>query len=69
LIDLVSDKEVKVAVKVIKKKKAIGPDGMLVEAWKMLDVSIGWLKDLFNQVLIKKEERWLNTIENDMRPM
>jgi len=42
LIGLVSKEERKAAVKVIKKKKAVGPDGKPVEVWKILGiVSIG----------------------------
>jgi hypothetical protein len=51
---LVSEVEVNVAKKAIKKKKAVEPDGVLIEVWKILGyVSITWLKDLFNKVLIK----------------
>jgi len=35
----------------MKKKKAVGPDGVPVKVWKILgDASIRWLKDLFNNV-------------------
>jgi len=40
----------------MKKKKAVRPDEMSVEVWKMLGiVSIWWLKDLFNKVLIREK--------------
>jgi hypothetical protein len=42
-------------------KKAIGADGMPVEVWKMSEVvSIVWLKDLFNKVIIEEKmpEDW-----------
>jgi len=61
LIGLVSEEEVKDAVMAMKKKKAVGPNEVPVEVWKILgDVSIGWLKDLFNKVLIegKMPEGW-----------
>ncbi|KAL4104538.1 hypothetical protein QTP88_019833 [Uroleucon formosanum] len=61
LIGLVVAEEVKIAAKAMKKKKAVGPDGMPVEVWKILgNVSIRWLKDLFNKMLIegKMPEVW-----------
>jgi len=61
LIGLVGEEEVRDAVKAMKKKKAVGPDGVPVEVWKMLgDVSIGWLKNLLNKILIegKMPEDW-----------
>jgi len=43
---------VKAVAKTMKKKKVVGPDGVPVEVWTILgDVSIKWLKDLFNKVL------------------
>ena len=56
LIDLVGEEEVKIAVKAMKKKKAVGPDGVPVEVCKILgNVCIRWLKDLFNKVLIEEK--------------
>lgn len=37
----------------MKKKKAIKPDAVTVEIWKMLgDVNTDWLKDPFNKVFV-----------------
>ena len=61
LIGLVGEEEVRDAVRAMKKIKTVGPDGVPVEVRKMLgDVSIGWLKNLFNKVLIegKMPEDW-----------
>jgi len=53
LIGLVSEK-VKVVMKRINKKKVVRSEGVPVEAWNILvGVSIVWLKDLFNKVLIE----------------
>jgi len=47
LISLVSEEEVKSAVRAMKKKNVVGPDGMPVEVWKILGiVSIVWLKEI-----------------------
>jgi len=49
------------AVEAMKKKKAVGPDGVPVEVCKILgDVSVGWLKDLFNKVMVERKmpEDW-----------
>jgi len=38
----------------MKKKKAVGLDEVPADVWKILgDVSIGWLKDFFNKVLVE----------------
>jgi hypothetical protein len=61
LIGLVSEEEMKIAMKKIKKKKVVGPNRVPVEVWKILgNVSIGWLKYIFNKVLIKEKmsENW-----------
>jgi len=61
LIGAVSEEEVKAAVTAKKKKKAVLPNGVPVKVWTILrDVIIGWLKDLFNKVLIegKIPEDW-----------
>ncbi|KAL4149333.1 hypothetical protein QTP88_003299 [Uroleucon formosanum] len=45
----------------MKKKKAVGPDGVPAEVWKILEnVSIRWLKGLFKKVLMegKMPEVW-----------
>jgi len=53
LVGLVGE-EVKAAVRAMKKKKVVGPDGVSSEMWKILgDVSIGRLKDLFNKLLLE----------------
>jgi len=46
---------VKYAVMAMKKKKVVGPNEVVpVKVWKILgDVSNGWLKDVFNMLLIK----------------
>jgi len=38
----------------MKKKKVVGPDEVSVEVWKILgNISIRWLKDIFNKLLIE----------------
>jgi len=62
LIGLVSEEKKKAAMRAMKKKKAVGPDEVPAEVWKILgDASIGWLKDLFNKVLVdgKMPGDWL----------
>jgi len=44
MIGLVSDEEVKIAVKAMKKNKAGGPDKMPVEVWKILGDAMDGLK-------------------------
>ncbi|CAH1722513.1 unnamed protein product [Aphis gossypii] len=47
--------KVKVAAKVMEKIKAVVLDGVPIGMWKILgDVSIVWLKDLLNKMLIQK---------------
>lgn len=53
--------KVKVAAKVMENIKAVVLDGVPIGMWKILgDVSIGWLKDLLNKMLIKEKipEDW-----------
>lgn len=49
-----SEEEVKVTVKTMKNNKAVEPDAVSMEMWKILEnISIGWFKNLFNTVIIK----------------
>ncbi|KAM2784937.1 hypothetical protein PS2_006010 [Malus domestica] len=48
--------EVVVALKKMKHKKAIGPDDIPIEVWKLLgETGITWLTDLFNRILKTKK--------------
>jgi len=56
LIGVVSDGEVKATARVIKKKQVVGPNRKPVEVWRILeDVSIGWLKYLFYELLVERK--------------
>jgi len=36
----------------------VRPDGVPAEVWKILeDLSIGWLKDFFNEVLVERSQK------------
>ncbi|KAM1668169.1 hypothetical protein COP1_047241 [Malus domestica] len=49
-------KEVVVALKKMKYKKAMGPDDIPIEVWKVLgETGITWLTDLFNRILKTKK--------------
>lgn len=64
LLDLIREKKVWEAVRVTKKKKAVGPDEVLVKNMKMLRGGIiGKMKDLFNKVLVKMMilKEWRNS--------
>ncbi|KAM2775830.1 hypothetical protein PS2_008375 [Malus domestica] len=48
--------EVVVALKKIKHRKAVGPDDIPIEVWKVLgETGIAWLTDLFNRILKTKK--------------
>ncbi|KAM2221020.1 hypothetical protein ACFX1S_020148 [Malus domestica] len=48
--------EVVVALKKMKHRKAVGPDDISIEVWKVLgETSIAWLTDLFNRILKTKK--------------
>ena len=57
--------EVKAAMKRMKHGKAVGPDDILIKAWKALgDIGVNFLTKLFNQLLETEEmhEEWKKTI-------
>ncbi|KAM1231943.1 hypothetical protein ACFX2G_042792 [Malus domestica] len=48
--------EVVVALKKMKHRKAVGPDDIPIEVWKVLgETSITWLTDIFNRILKTKK--------------
>ncbi|XP_050130348.1 probable leucine-rich repeat receptor-like protein kinase At2g33170 [Malus sylvestris] len=48
--------EVVVALKKMKHRKAVGPDDIPIEVWKVLgETGIAWLTDLFNRILKTKK--------------
>jgi len=49
----------------MKKKRAVGPEKVLVEVWKIVgNVSIRLLKDIFNRVLVegKMTSEWRKSV-------
>ena len=47
----IQKKEIAEALKKMKSRKAVGPDGIPIEAWKCLDESgLEWLTNLFNKI-------------------
>ena len=47
----ISESEVKEALKRMKLRKAVGPDGILIEVWRCLrEVGVRWLTNLFNKI-------------------
>ena len=60
-VNCVSRKEVKNAVRKMKKGKAVGPEGLPVEVWKcMRKMGIKFLTRLFNRLLMGEHmpEEW-----------
>ena len=48
--------EVREALKMMERNKAVGPDGIPIEIWKCLgDWGIDWLTRLFNRILLTKK--------------
>ena len=61
MVDLIREEEVWSAVRKMKNKKAVGPDGVPVEVWKVLgSLGIQWLTKFFNKILVegKIPEAW-----------
>ena len=47
----ISESEVKEALKKMKSRKAVGPDGIPIEVWRYLrEVCVRWLTNLFNTI-------------------
>ena len=45
-----------VALKKMKHRKAVGPEGILIEVWKVFgETGIAWLTNLFNKILKTKK--------------
>lgn len=58
LIDSISEKDSSAvhAVRAMKKKKSVRPNAVPLKVWNILeDVSIGWLEDLFNKMLVDEK--------------
>ena len=52
----ISESEVKEALKRMKSRKAVGPDGIPIEAWRCLgEVGVRWLTNLFNKICVGPE--------------
>ena len=57
--------EVKEALKKMKTRKALGPDGIPIEVWRCLgSVATSWLTNLFNKILQtnKMPNEWRNSM-------
>jgi len=51
----ISESEVKEALKRIKSRKIIGPDGIPIEVWRCLrEMGVRWLTNLFNKIWLTK---------------
>jgi len=47
----ISESEVKKALKMMKSRKVVGPDGIPIEVWRCLgEVGVRWLTNLFNKI-------------------
>ena len=52
----ISESEVKEALKRMKSRKAVGPDGIPIEVWRCLgEVGVRWLTNLFNKIWLTKK--------------
>ena len=52
----ISESEVKEALKRMKSRKIVGPDGIPIEVWRCLEeVGMRWLTDLFNKIWLTKK--------------
>ena len=61
----ISASEVIFALKKIKSGRALGPDGIPIEAWKCLgDVCVSWLTKSFNKIILTKKmpDEWRKNI-------
>ncbi|VDL74001.1 unnamed protein product [Nippostrongylus brasiliensis] len=64
-VQLWSEEEVQTSIRKMKVGKAVGPDGVPVEAWKALrEYGVGWLTRFLNKVTAegKMPESWRNSI-------
>ena len=53
---LIRKEEVVIDLEKMKHRKAVGPDDIPIEVWKVLgDTGITWLTDLFNRILKTKK--------------
>ena len=53
------------ALKKMKSGRALGPDGIPIEAWKCLgDVGVSWLTNFFNKIILTKKmtDEWRKSI-------
>jgi len=52
----ISESKVKKALKRMKSRKAVGPDGIPIEVQRCLgDMGVKWLTNLFNKILLTKK--------------
>ena len=52
----ISEFEVKEALKRMKSRKAVGPDGISIEVWRCLgEMGVRWLTNLFNKIWLTKK--------------
>ena len=53
MVSLIREEEVWRAIRKMIKRKAVGPDGIPVEAWKVLEaLGVHWLIKFFNRLLV-----------------
>ena len=53
----ISESEVKEALKRMKSRKTVGPDGIPIEIWRYLgEVGVRWLINLFNKICLTKKD-------------
>ena len=53
----ISEAEVRAAMMRMKSGKAVGPDNILVEAWRCLgDLAVNFLAGLFNRILDREKK-------------
>jgi len=52
----INESEVKVALKRMKSRKAVGPDGIPIEVWRCSEeIDVRWLTNLFNKIRLSKK--------------
>ena len=52
----ISESEIKEALKRMKSRKAVGPDGIAIEVWRCLrEVDLRWLTNIFNKICLTKK--------------